>query len=310
MSKTKNHKWFLAGLLAVLIAAPNAAIVKYGVESVSPLVYNTLRFSIVTIITLPLLIRTRHHFTKRNVRYSVISGLAMTGAVFSFITAIKLSQASYVSILTLITPIVFVLMSNRVTGEKINRRSMLGLTLTMIGAMVIVLLPIAIRQSGDFVFYPMATLLSICNSIFFPIAIIYYKKANDDGVPIFTLMSFSTGVVAICSATALLFTYALNIVPVTKPDTPAIVAALYSGILVALIARSLGVKSYEHIGALRTSALTYLENFLAILVPIIFLGEKLSAEMILGGVLVLIGVYVVEHHKSVHHKHHHIFRNH
>jgi len=43
--------------------------------------------------------------------------------------------------------------------------------------------------------------------------------------------------------------------------------------------------------------------------PIILLGEKLSPEMILGGILVLTGIYVMEHHKSTHAKHAHFARH-
>jgi len=78
----------------------------------------------------------------------------------------------------------------------------------------------------------------------------------------------------------------------------------YSGIVVALIGRALNVWSYERVGGAVMSALGYLETFVAILIPVVVLNEKLSPEMVIGGVLILFGVYIVEHHKHPHAKHH------
>lgn len=305
-----SHKWFLVGLLSVFLAAPNSTFTKFGTDSVNPILYVGLRFFVIGIVTLPFVIKAKDNLTRSNVKHTLISAVGMTVAVTSYVGAISLSQASYVSIITLITPIFFIIFSNKLTGEKISRRAIFGITLAMLGAMIVVLLPIAIRQSGDFVFYPLATLLALINTIAFPITIIYYRKANDEGVPIMALMNISAWVVTFISVLILFFMTIFLGTTFDSPDKPAIIAVFYSAIAVALLSRAMGIKSYEFIGAVRTSALAYLETFLAILIPILVLGEKLSIEMIIGGIVILMGVFVVEHHKSIHHKHHFIFRNH
>lgn len=305
-----THKWFLVGLLSVFLAAPNSTFTKFGTDSVNPILYVGLRFILIGLVTLPFVISARNKLTKRNLRHVIISAIGMTIAVMSYVGAIKLSQASYVSIITLITPIFFIIFSNKITGEKISRRALFGITLAIIGAMTVVLLPVAIRQSGEFVFYPIATVLALINTISFPITIIYYRKANDDGVPIMALMSISAWVVTLISVIMLFIMTIFFGITFASPDKPAIIAVVYSAIAVALLSRALGIKAYEYIGAVRTSALAYLETFLAILIPVIVLREKLSIEMIIGGIVILLGVFVVEHHKSDHHKHHFIFRNH
>ncbi|MCA9309378.1 DMT family transporter, partial [Candidatus Saccharibacteria bacterium] len=205
MAQTKKygHKWFLLGLLGVFIAAPNATVIKYAVDAVSPLQYNALRFLVVALLTTPLLLASLKKFTKYNLSQSLQAGFFMAIAVVSYVTSIKLSQASYVSIITLVTPIVFILFSTRINGESINKRAMAGVTLAAIGAMVIVMLPLAIRQSGDFVFYPLATAFALVNSISYSLAIIKLKSANEAGVPLPALLSISAWTVAAISGVLL-----------------------------------------------------------------------------------------------------------
>ncbi len=302
----KNRKWLLVGILGLLLAAPNATIIKYTLGENSPYLFNSLRFLIVAVLTLPWLIKATSKFTQANLKYTVKAGLFMSIAVISYVLAIKESRASYVSIITLITPITFILYSLKLTGEKITQRAITGIFLAALGAMVIVLLPVAIRQGGTFTFYPLATVYALINSLSFPLAVIYYKKANESGVPMSALMSASAWVV--CAVNILFFMIFVH--SAVEVNSSLIYGALYSGIIVALFSRALGVVSYEHIGSAVTSILTYLETFFAILIPLVVLNEKISIEMVVGGILIMCGVFVAEYHRSAHHKHLHIFRSH
>lgn len=305
-----NHKWFLVGLLSVLLAAPNSTFTKFGTGDINPVLFVALKFFLIGLVTLPFIFRERSQLTPSNVRHSILPSVGMAVTVLSYVCAISLSQASYVSIITLITPIFFVIFSNRITGEKITKRAIFGITLAMIGAIIVVLLPIAIKQSGEFTFYPLATVFALINTVMFPITIIYYKKANDEGMPLLSLMNISSWIVSIICIVILFIMTIIFKVTFDSPNAPALIAIAYSGLAVSLLSRTIGIKSYEHIGSASMSALAYLETFLAILIPVIVLRESLSVEMIVGGTVILLGVFIVEHHKSIHHKHHFIFRNH
>lgn len=302
-----SNKWFLIGLFAVLIAAPNATVTKYITSNLDPFVYTVLRFGLIAIVSSPFIVFSYKKFTAKNLHYALTVGALMSIAVIVYVWAIKLSQASYVSIITLLTPIIFVLLSAKLTGEKIKMRGVAGITLAALGAFTIVALPIALQQNANVQFYPLASALALINTITFPLAIIYSKKANQAGLPLMSIFSVSSWVVLLVSAVCVVF-FASN-TDVTL--TPGLVLAIgYSGIIVALIARMLNVASYEHIGSAVSSALYYTETLLAILIPVIILGEKLSIEMVAGGCLILAGVYLAEHHKSRHYKHFISFKNH
>jgi len=301
--KKSRHYWFLVGLFGVLLVAPNAAIIRLGVANADPFLFSVLRYALIILVTLPFLIHARHTFTRKNMKYALLGGVFMAIAVTTFVIAIRLSQASYVAIITLIEPIALVVLSAKLVGERITSRAVAGITLAAIGAMIIVLLPIAIKQGSDLIFYPAATVIALVQCITFPLAIIYYKKANESGLSFMPMMGISAWIIVAVSLVGYWFFAAPN---TTLADQKPWVI-IYSAFVVCLLGRIVNVKSYEHIGATVSGTLAYLETFLAILIPIVILNERISFAMVIGGVFVLVGVYVVEHHKSIHHKHHRIY---
>lgn len=290
-----------------MLAAPNATIIRIAVNDADPLYWTLSRFVLLSILCLPFVIKgyssMRVPIARKNL---LIASTALTAGMFFYVYAIFYSQASYVSIVTLVTPIVFLVLSARLIGDRVNRRSITGVVLAAIGAMVLVILPIALSSSGV-AFYPLATVLALANCFVYAIGIIYLRKSNEAGVS----MPAALGVSSIMIATvAYILFLAFGDWSRTPFNTEYGLAVVYSAIVVALIARALNVISYEHVGASVLSALGYLETLVAILIPVFVLHEKLSVEMVVGGILILIGVFVVEYHKHPHIKHHLIHRDH
>lgn len=306
-TKIKNYKfWFSLGLLGVILEAPNATALRQLTFELDPFSLNIARFLIIAVITLPFMLFALPKFNKRNIKYAALAGTYMTIAIIAFTWALKTGPASYVSIIALLSPIMLILFSVKLVHEKINRRSLAGITLAAIGAMVIVVLPLAVQTSGSFVFYPESTIYTLINCAAFVLSIIYSKKANEAGVPMTALIgSYSWLIIAVCVAAL-----AVTQTSLTVPSGGNLLLIIYSSVGIALFVRAISVFSYEHIGSAATGALAYLGSLLSIIVPLFVLGETLSVEMVAGGILILLGIYVIEHHKSPHHKHHHILKSH
>lgn len=304
----KSHIWWYIGLFGALISAPNTTIIKYVTETLDPFVFIATRFAFLALIGLIYVWFVRHTFTRSGMRYTLISTLYMTVAVMTYVWAVNQSTASYLSILTLLNPIILVMMSRWLTGEKINSRVLSGVTLGLLGAFIIVAVPIALSQQSDVHFYPFATLLAAANVISYPLAIIYAKKATNTGVPVMGVLGISsTGVfivAAVCSIGS------LGVVSEVISEPSIWLSMLYSAIVVALVNRAISIKCYDKLGAGPSASLTYIHTFIAILIPLIVLGEKLSIATVLGGILILVGALIVERKAFGHTKYHHIFRHH
>lgn len=300
-------KWFWVAAIATLLGAPNASVIRFAVGDADPFYWTMSRFAIIALVCLPFVIVSRAIFQNRAARSALIkASIALSVGVLSFAFAIYHSQASYVSIISLLMPITFVVLSSKMIGERIKYRSIAGLALAASGAMLLVVLPVALNDSGT-PFYPLATVLGLINCFAYSLGIIYMRKANEAGVNMTVTIGTTSAVVALVSL-------ALFVVFGDSTRTPVDgsfwLAVVYSAIVVALLQRALNVITYEHIGSALMSALGYFETLLAILVPVFVLNEKLSVEMVIGGILILAGVYVVESHKYPHFKFHFIHRHH
>lgn len=296
--------WLIVTLIGTLLAAPNGLVVKLSVSEMSPFLMNMLRFAVVALVCIPAMWREWRSITKKQLVGIMYVGLYITIAVSAFVGAVKLSQASYVSIVTLLTPVVLLIYSVKLYGERLSQRTVTGVALAAMGAMVIVVLPFA--RQGAMAFYPMATFLTLLNCLSYPLAIIQTKKVNQSGVSMLAIIGLSSVVVSVLSGVIL----AMSSTPLKLPSGGEWVGILYSGIAVALLSRMFKIWGYEHIGTGITSVLMYLETFLGILLPVFILHEKMAAATVIGGILVLFGAYIVESHKLLAHKHHHYWRTH
>ena len=77
---------------------------------------------------------------------------------------------------------------------------------------------------------------------------------------------------------------------------------LFSGLVVSGIGRAMQIWSYERIGSVPIVVLTYLEVFVAILLPIFYLNEQITASTAVGGLCIFLGVVLAESHRYRHSK--------
>lgn len=217
-----------------------------------------------------------------------------------------MSLASYVSIIVLIDPILLILISPLFTKETISRRAIAGITLAALGAMTVVFVPIAFYQNS-LAFYPVATALTLINGVTYTFSIMFIRRADEQGAPLIGSIGVNAFVTVIASW--LLFMLFGN-TSQTPHSWSFVLAALYSGAVIGILTRVLSVKILENVGTAFTGALQYLETFLSILLPVLILGEQLSLITVLGGALILLGIYTVESHKHSHARHHFIWRHH
>lgn len=302
--------WLTIGLIGQLITAPNLSVMKVVLGSIDPTTFNTLRAGIGALVAVPFIVWYWKRLNRANVVYAIGAGLCTAIAVTLTTYAIQNSQASYVSVMSLLSPIVLVLLSSYFFKEKIRFRVAAGVTLGALGALAAVAIPLILGGKTTLAWYPLATSLIIMASVFLPLATILLRKANEAGLPLTSTQGISATVVMAASFCA---SFALHGEPIDVAAIPAgdWVGIVYSAIFVIFIARVLNTASFERIGSAATSGLNYLGSFMALIIPIVFLHERLSWATIAGGILILFGVYLTEQrqnrkHARFHFLHHHI----
>ncbi len=307
MAKNKNKKdrwwfWFTVGLAAYLLTAPNATIIRVVVTQIPPLEFTFLRSALIVIVALPFVLMAIRTFNKQNLMYTLGAGLSMTIATMSLTYAVKYSSASYAAIISLLTPILLVVLSTRLLGDKITPRAVAGVALAAAGATVVVLLPLVLTGNTTPHFYPLATTLMLVNCLFFTLGTIFSRKSNQAGMPLTANAGLLSIVIAVLSFIA---TYSVDGLPtnIMNFSTNIWLGIVYSSLVVVFIARIMNIASYEQTGAAVNGGLSYLGTIVSVLIPVIVLGEQLSSTVAIGGILIMLGIWLTEKHRIKHHHH-------
>jgi drug/metabolite transporter (DMT)-like permease len=305
--KTKQ-KWFWICFVAALLAAPNALMLRHTSEALDPLLINAVRFGLAGLVFLPMLIKDvpRLVRSKKAFLKLLAAGLALAIAGVTYIIAIGNAPASYVSIIYLLSPIMLVVYARLLSRERMSSRAIAGIIIAAIGSMLVVVLPIAKTTGGEFVFYPIATIAALVSMLSYPATVVLTKDINKTfRVHILSIVSFSSLLTALVSLSLWGVSHSTQAVVISTIDMWSL---LYAGLIVLGLSRALTLRGYKYVSTPTLGSLFYVESFLAVILPVVVLNEKLSVEMIAGGCLILLGVYAIEHHRSAHHKYHHVIR--
>jgi drug/metabolite transporter (DMT)-like permease len=311
--KFRLNKWLILGLASELLVAPNSAIMKHTLSTMNVPYFTFLRYLIVLIMCSPLLIKLikKGQLKGQAAKYLWGSSVALSFAILTFTYALTMTEASYATILGLAGPIVFIPLSVRMEKEKISRRSVAGLSLAAAGAFTVVALPIALAQNATLEIRPFASLLLILNLVSWSLFIIFYRKANEQGVPMNGIMGinavFNVVVFGFIFVTTSYYSNGNVDLSVNRSQ---IIAVVFSAVMVTFFSRKWKVTVYEKIGSVGSSGLDYLGSLLSIIVSILFLDEKLSVGIVIGGVLIILGLYISEHHKLSNSDHVGILKHH
>lgn len=298
----KYHFWFMVALVAALIGAPHGVVLKNFAAGMDGNLLNALRMGIAALVCAPsMLIAVK--VIKRNrgaFRSLMIASISMAASVFSFTFSIRYAPASYVAILQLLAPVMLAVYSARFFHEKLTLKAVLGIGCAFLGAVVIISVPFYAVQTTSHAFYPIATFLMLLNAVTYPLYTVHVRKMNTDyKIPMFSILGYVYSFVTIVS---LLLWAGTGAKLPGQFTTGMLFAVLFSGLLVSGIGRAMQIWSYERIGSVPIVVLTYLEVFVAILLPLFYLGEQMTASTIVGGIFIFLGVVLAESHRYRHGK--------
>lgn len=306
MKKNNRNRlwWFFWAVVAVILSVPNGIFVKIGTDSLDPIVFNTSRFLVLSIVVLPYIWNKRKTITKKNFKYAFYTGISTIFITGSYVKAISLGSVSFLSLFNLITPIMFILYSVLIMREKLKKQALVGLLVSAVGAFILIGLPLIDGRSIDSSTPLIASIYALIEAVLFPLLIILPKKANDNGMPVMMAFAIAGVISALFYFAVLLFTGHAGDIAVSLQSNNIWIACVYSAIVVGFFARWLNVITYERLGSVVIAVLSYAQYVLAVIVPIIILGENFSIISAISGSLILIGIIIAErHHPEIHSKH-------
>ncbi|MDO8657819.1 MAG: DMT family transporter [Candidatus Levybacteria bacterium] len=284
---TDKQKAFVFILLASILGGATQTVAKIGLVSFPPLSFAFLRFLIAGIIVLPFLLK--NNFLK-DLKQLIPFSLLGTINIAFFILGIKTTTATIGTLLYAAVPLLTAVILLVLFGERITRRKKVGITVGFIGVVFIALLPViekAEKFSGDLLGNVLIGIAVISWSLYMT----YSKKKLQSFSPFIVTSAF---IWVTCSALFPLFLVDLISYPNWWQNiTLSSVSSLgYISVVSTVIVFLLIQYSIKHGGSILASMQYYLLPIFAYISAFFLLGERLTMELIIGGSLALLGVYI------------------
>lgn len=140
-TESKNG-WLIWALLSALFASLTSILGKVGIEGIESNLGTTIRTVVVLFASWLLVFITKKqsgikNINKRSWLFLILSGIATGGSWLCFYNALKLGPASIVVPIDKLSIVVTILFSYLILKEKLNKKSILGLILIVIGTLLL-----------------------------------------------------------------------------------------------------------------------------------------------------------------------------
>ncbi|MEK7451150.1 MAG: DMT family transporter [Patescibacteria group bacterium] len=282
------------GLIALFIAnfiggALSPLFVKLGIREFPPITFTALRFIIATLVFLPFFIKKRERLSlkdnislsKNSIFFSINVALYAIGLQY---TTVIMSQIFYT-----LVPIIVGILSYFILKEKFTKNKIIGSLLAFVGIIFLLVESIQKQQSltfgtplGNFIIFLAVTSWSFyivlskrLTGIYSPITTSFYS---------FILTMIILGLIAPIE----LLMRPFNINSVTSSG---IFSLLGVGIISSAVSFSLIQFGIKRTTAFSASIFQYLAPLFASITAIPILGEKPTLPLMLGGALIIFGVF-------------------
>ncbi|WP_245805826.1 DMT family transporter [Bacillus alkalicellulosilyticus] len=279
------HVWILL-MLTTLFWAGNYVFGTFVVEELSPVWITFSRWVLALFILIPLarvIEKPKWEDIKANIIPLIVLGLlGIIGYNLLLYTALHYTSPTNAALLSAVNPAVIVLFSMLLLKEKLKRFQVLGLAISMLGALLIITKG---NIFGMFVMeYNRGDLIMVAAVVVWTLYSIVGKRVS---VPPITATAVST-----LFAMIMLAPFALaQDITFSKLSTITVVGVLYMFLFPSVFSFMFWNISVRKIGASQAGVfLNLIPVFTAIIS--LFLGESVRLEQIIGGLLVFLGVSI------------------
>ena len=269
-----------------LIWGVNASVMKFGVTQMPPLVFNAARLGLASIALVVLAFGVRRvTLTRRDVVILLSLGVLGTGLYQLFmIEGLARTRAGTTALILSAGP-AFVALFGRLLGvERINRRGMLGIVLSMAGITLVALSqPDTLSRRATLLGSALVLIGCICWSLF---AVLIKPYANRLDGRLVTAITIIGGTLPL----SLLAAPAMNGVAWSELSAATWAAIVYSGLGSMVIAYLFWNRGVRLLGPTRTAMFGNLQPLFALAAARLLLGERPGPWQLVGAAGIIAGV--------------------
>ncbi|NUK31398.1 DMT family transporter [Parageobacillus sp. VR-IP] len=280
--------------LAASIWGGMYVVSKYVLDFVPPFTLVWLRYAIAFVVLFGILkvhqYKTKARLSLRKQDWLLLGWIGFIGYFVSIslqFVGTKLSDAHTGALITSATPAFIVLFARLVLHEWITLRKAFALLLATIGVVIV----IGLDNSGGTSFW--GNMMLVGAALTWALLSVYVKVASTR----FSALTITTYAILF----ALLFTTPVMIwelyeQPVSFPDMIVVFGILYLGIISTAGAFFLWNKGMEMMDAGIGSLFFFFQPLVGAVFGFLFLHEQIAASFYVGGLLIIIGVFIAVKH--------------
>jgi drug/metabolite transporter (DMT)-like permease len=291
-NKATLYKAYLAATFTVIAWGASFIATKVAIQDISPVSVVWLRFTMgVAILGGAVVVRKQFSWPRRNeLFYFVILGfLGITFHQWLQSTGLLTAQASTTAWIVATTPIFIALLGWMVLKEKLGFGQVLGIWLAAMGVLMVVtkgqLTAIAVGRFGT-----PGDRLVLISSVNWAVFSVLSRRVLQK-TPATRMMFFVMGFGWIFTSFQFLFTGGLK--EISQLTLNGWIGVVFLGVVCSGLAYIFWYDALKALPASLVGAFLYFEPLVAVLVAFVILGEPFGQASLLGGALILTGVWMV-----------------
>lgn len=282
----------------ILFWGSSFVVVKIALaEGLTPVSIATFRFLLAGgLFALTLLLKAVKNLRDRAIVHRgdlpTLAMLAVSGVTFFYLaqyTGIKMAGASIAAIFAcFLSPIFIAVVSTSVLKERISRGQVSGIGFAAAGTLIVVLGgSISMQFNSDF-FY--GSIILFATPILWAFYTLLGKRAIEKYNPILVL----TYVTVLGGLLLLPFSVADGSIRlVLSMSLSSWLAIAYLSVTCTLVGYYIWFYAVEKVGATVTSSFLFAEPLVTVLLAALFVAERITLPIVVGGLLIFAGVYLV-----------------
>ena len=285
-----------AMLVVTLLWGATFAIVKLSIHDVSTMLFIAIRFSIVSILLIPVLIKLRKNFTKEVLIAGSILGLILFGEFATQTFGLKYTTATKSGFLTGSAVIIVPFLQIIIEKRKPNTGAIIGVILVFIGILFLTsnsksIFSIFQEFKDNFTIGDFLTLISALFFAFYIIYIDVFTKRHN----LWLMVIMQMGVTSILAFIAAFITSLSGIEQIRFEFTNYLLfGLLYTSIFTTLITTTMQTKYQKLISPTKAGLIFSLEPVFAAIYAFFLLHEEITNLGYIGAGIIFTGLIISE----------------
>ncbi|MDR3590875.1 MAG: EamA family transporter [Negativicutes bacterium] len=297
-----DYSAYFSLLSVVILWGASFAVSKFGLYELSPLNLAGARFSVASVIFGLLLImqKSGRRLDRQDILTLVVAGfMAITSYFYIQYTGLLYTSSVNAALLLATSPVWTTIFCVAAGQEQITARALGGILLAFVGISLVISKGKLLALFASDTIY--GDLLLLLNALVWAGFTLYGKRIMQKYPP-FSAMAYIHIFGSILLLPVILIPSKINPVTVIEQlatiSLSSVLAILYLAILCSVYGFGMWYRGISQIGALRTASFYYISPLFALIAGIWLLNESFSFVVVIGGLMVIAGVYLTNKYKA------------